>query len=116
MPMCSTVSKEPKREDVPVSLIELSCMLFSAFSQERARLQADRGAAALKLMDCIFSTEEMVNGNPSGVTRSNDATRQKTIHPLHPEEMRFIDGMVYNFTVVHFYRYLAGEVGGDHCR
>ena len=89
---------------------------FSSRAWTACKLQADRGAAALKLMDCIFSTEEMVNGNPSGVTRSNDATRQKTIHPLHPEEMRFIDGMVYNFTVVPFYRYLAGEVGGDHCR
>ena len=31
-----------------------------------AKLQKDAGSAALKLMDCVFTTAEMVNGNPSG--------------------------------------------------
>lgn len=64
-----------------------------------AKLQSDPGSAALKLMDCIFSTKEMVNGNPSGVTRSKDATRQRTIQALDPE-MRFIDGTFYIITGV----------------
>ena len=57
-----------------------------------AKLQKDAGNVALKLMDCIFSTKEMVNGNPSGVTRSKDPTRQKTIQALDPEKMTYIDG------------------------
>ena len=35
----------------------------------------------------------MVNGNPSGVTRSKDESRQKTIRPLDGQKMRYIDGM-----------------------
>ena len=58
-----------------------------------AKLQADASSAALKLMDCVFSTEEMVNSNPSGVTRSKDETRQKTIRPLDSRKMRYIDSM-----------------------
>ena len=58
---------------------------------QNAKLQSDAGTAALKLMDCLFSTEEMVNGNPSGVTRSKDPARQKTIKRLNPEKMRYID-------------------------
>ena len=39
-----------------------------------AKLQSDPGNAALKLMDCV---QEMVNGNPSGVTKSKDDDRKK---------------------------------------
>ena len=56
-----------------------------------AKLQADPGTAALKLMDCIFTTEEMVNGNPSGVTKSQDPVRKRTIRVLDPEKMQFIN-------------------------
>ena len=37
-----------------------------------AKLQNDAANTALKLMDAVFSVEEMVNGNPSGVTKSKD--------------------------------------------
>ena len=57
-----------------------------------AKLQTDAGCAALKLMDCVFTTSEMVNGNPSGITRSRDAVRQKTIKALDPLKMKYIDG------------------------
>lgn len=60
-----------------------------------AQLQHDAGSAALKLMDCLFTASEMVNGNPSGVTRSKDETRQKTIRPLDSQKMRYIDGMMF---------------------
>ena len=59
-----------------------------------AKLQPDAGSAALKLMDCLFSTSEMVNCNPSGVTRSKDETRQRTIRPLDHQKMRYIDGTI----------------------
>lgn len=52
------------------------------------------------LWTAFFSTKEMVNGNPSGVTRSKDATRQRTIQALDPEKMRFIDGTFYIITGV----------------
>lgn len=57
-----------------------------------AKLQSDPGTSALKLMDCVFTTEEMVNSNPSGVTKSKDPTRQKTIKRLDPTKMKYIDG------------------------
>ena len=60
-----------------------------------AKLQAEPGNAALKLMDCVFSVEEMVNGNPSGVTKSKDDDRKKTIKPLPAEKMKFINGTLY---------------------
>ena len=59
-----------------------------------AKLQSDPGMAALKLMDCVFSTEEMVNSNPSGVTKSKDVARQKNIRPLDPIKMKYIDGVL----------------------
>ena len=63
-----------------------------------AKLQSDPGTAALKLMDCVFTTEEMVNSNPSGVTKSKDPTRQKTIKRLDPTKMQYIDGKCIIFT------------------
>ena len=47
-----------------------------------AKLQNDPGTAALKLMDCVFTTAELVNSIPSGVTKSKDPACQKTIQPL----------------------------------
>ena len=57
-----------------------------------AKLQSEPGTCALKLMDCVFTTEELVNGNPSGVTKSKDQARQKTIRPLDANKMKYIDG------------------------
>ena len=42
-----------------------------------AKLQPDAASAALRLMDC-FSPEEMMNSNPSGVSKRKDATRIAT--------------------------------------
>ena len=58
-----------------------------------AKLQSDANSAALQLVDCVFSTEELVNANPSGVTRSKDETRQRTIRPLDGAKMRYIHSM-----------------------
>ena len=98
-------SKPKAEEDIPVSHINLT-MLFivHVLSQEflkrvdlvklaNAKLQSDPGTAALKLMDCVFTTAELVNSNPSGVTKSKDPARQKTIKPLDPRKMKYIDGM-----------------------
>ena len=52
-----------------------------------ARLQSDPGSAALKLMDCLFTTAEMVNGNLSGMNKSKDPLRQRTIRPLDSAKM-----------------------------
>ena len=57
-----------------------------------AKLQPDAGRAAQKLMDVLFTTEEMVNGNPSGNSKSRDATRLATISPLDPARMKYIFG------------------------
>lgn len=71
--------------------------MFGAHKVDRlrlanAKLQPDPGSAALKLMDCLFATEEMVNGNPSGNTKSNDPIRKATIVPLDPRRMQYIYG------------------------
>ena len=50
-----------------------------------AKLQKEPGIATLKLMDCVFTMSEMVNGNPSGVAKSNDPVRQRTIQPRKDE-------------------------------
>ena len=65
-----------------------------------AKLQSDPGLCALKMMDCLFSTEELVNGNPSGVTKNQDANRKATVQVLDPERMKVIWGMfMYAFVL-----------------
>ena len=58
-----------------------------------AKLQKDASSAALKLMDCVFTTAELVNSNPSGQTNSKDSLRQRTVRALDPAKMQFISGM-----------------------
>ena len=66
-----------------------------------AKLQPDAGNAALKLMNCVFTTEELVNGNPSGITKSKDPTRQRTIRPLDGAKMKYINGMrIFSATIL----------------
>lgn len=43
-------------------------------------------------MSCVFTAEELVNGNPSGHTNSKDESRIKTIQKLDPERIKFING------------------------
>lgn len=107
-------SPTTKHEDTPVRILCVLCrvpnsavshlclhgvqtFLIQAFLKgvdavklANAKLQPDAGTTALKLMDCVFSTSEMVNGNPSGVTRSKDEIRQRTIQALDAQKMRFI--------------------------
>ena len=45
----------------------------------QAKLVNDLSRAALKLLACLFSAEELVNGNPTGLTNSKDPHRQETI-------------------------------------
>ena len=57
-----------------------------------AKLQNNASKCALSLMSCIFSTEELVNGNPSGLTNSKDPVRQQSIKRLDPARIKFITG------------------------
>ena len=57
-----------------------------------AKLQPDAGSAALKLMDCVFSSR---NGQRESFRCSKDETRQKTIRPLDAQKVRYIDGMIF---------------------
>jgi hypothetical protein len=88
-PIYSSPTPAPREQEIPQFLKGVDQVRL-----QNAKLQSDAGGAALKLMDCLFSTEEMVNGNPSGVTRSKDAARQKTIKRLDPEKMRYIDSIL----------------------
>ena len=48
----------------------------------------------LQLLGCLFSPEELVNGNPSGITNSKDEMRQKSIKKLDPLRITYIYGML----------------------
>ena len=39
---------------------------------------------ALKLLQCLFSFEELAHGNPSGITTAKDDARKNTISKLDP--------------------------------
>ena len=56
----------------------------------KVKLQSDPGSSALEKMDYLFTTEELVNGNPFGVTMSKDANRKVTVQVLDTEQMKFI--------------------------
>ena len=58
----------------------------------QAKLVNDPPRAALKLLACLFSAEELVNGNPTGLTNSKDPHRQETIKKLGPQRMSSIHG------------------------
>lgn len=60
-----------------------------------AKLLPDFGSAALKLIDCLFTEEEMVNGNPSGNTKSSDPIRKASIFPLDSHRMQYIYGKIF---------------------
>lgn len=56
--------------------------LVDRLKLQSAKLHSDPSRCALQLMGCRFSIDEMVNGNPSGVTKSKDECRKKTIKRL----------------------------------
>ena len=72
-----------------------SRLCYNLFLYGKAKLANKPDAAALKLMECVFSTEELVNSNPSGVTKSRDPMRQQTIKMLEPRKMKFINGELH---------------------
>ena len=59
---------------------------------QSAKLHRKPGKCALQMLDCLFSTDELVNGNPSGLTNSKDEARRKTIKQLDPERIKYICG------------------------
>ena len=60
---------------------------------QAAKLHNDSSKCALQLLSCMFSDEELVNGNPSGMTNSKDEGRKSTITKLDPRRMQYIQGM-----------------------
>lgn len=69
---------------------------------QSAKVQGEASKCALQLMSCLFSAEELVNGNPSGNTNSKDEMRRKTIQKLDPKGIQYISGM-YNTLCVYYY-------------
>lgn len=61
---------------------------------QSAKLNTDPSKYAVQLMSCLFSIDEMVNGNPSGVTNSKDEGRRNSIKKLDPQRMKYIHGMI----------------------
>ena len=68
---------------------------------------------ALKLMACLFTKDELVNGNPSGESKSKDERRQKTIKKLDSTVLRYIEGKeatVYvTFVYIHQFCYICTD-------
>jgi len=62
-----------------------------------AKLHKDPGKCALQMLDCLFNTEELVNGNPSGFTNSKDEVRKKNIEKLDLERIEYICGEYITF-------------------
>lgn len=60
---------------------------------QQAKLNPDAAKCALQMMAALFTTEEMVNGNPSGFTNSKDEARRRTIKRLDPSRMLYIKGI-----------------------
>ena len=67
---------------------------------QSAKLQSDASKCALQLLGCLFSAEELVNGNPSGTTTAKDEIRRQTIKKLDPVRMKYIMGMFRTFNHV----------------
>ena len=58
----------------------------------QAKMVADPSKAALKLLACLFAPEELVSGNPTGMTNSKDPKWVATIRKLDPERMKYLKG------------------------
>jgi len=63
-----------------------------ALKYQSALLHNDEGKCAQKLLDLLFDTAELVNGNPSGHTNSTDPARQKGIKRLCESPISYICG------------------------
>ena len=62
---------------------------------QAAKLQTDATKCALQLASCLFTVEELTNGNPSGVTNSKDEARKRTLQKLDPIRMKYVTGKSY---------------------
>ena len=59
---------------------------------QTTKLQSTAPKCALKLLQCLFSFEELAHGNPSGITTAKDNARKNTIKKLDPVRMKYIQG------------------------
>ena len=61
----------------------------------QAKMQGDPAKVALKFLACLFTPEELVNGNPTGTTNSKDLRHQQTINKLDLGHLNYIQGTLY---------------------
>ena len=65
---------------------------------QAAKLHSDAGKCGLAMMSCIFTPDELVNGNLAGVSNSKEEARKKGIKQLDPNRMKFIQSKtVYSY-------------------
>jgi len=57
---------------------------------QNAKQQDSEALFALKLLNCLFTGKEFVNGNPTSITNSKDKTRKATIKQLNPKRMEYM--------------------------
>lgn len=70
----------------------ISGMPIDKLMLQAAKLHTEPGKCALAMMSCLFTAEELVNGNPAGVSNSKDEARKKGIKQLDPIRIRYIQG------------------------
>ena len=70
---------------------EISGTVVNKLKLAHALIQKDARSMGLKLMGCLFSDKDLVNGNPSGITKSKNEHRVKTIQRLDSTRMSYIE-------------------------
>ena len=74
---------------------------------QAAKLHKDPAKCGLALMSCLFTAQELVNGNPTGTTRSTDETRIQNIQQLDPKRMSYIQSNVHYMQIkLHTHSYI----------
>ena len=70
---------------------EISGTVVNKLKLANAPIQKDAPSMGLKLMGCLFSDKDLVNRNPSGLTKSKNEHRVQSIQRLDSTRMSYIE-------------------------
>ena len=89
-----------QEESETSGIIEICGVKVDSLKLQSAKIHNDAGKCAQKMLSCLFTPVELVNGNPSGVTNSKDEVRRKTIKKLDPQRIKYICGKCVQYEYV----------------
>ncbi len=69
----------------------------------QAKMMGDPSKAALKLLACLFTAEELVNSSPTGATNSKNPKRVASIAKLESGRMKYLKGSIKACTCMHIH-------------